>query len=200
MIRSRFASALALAAFLAAPAFAQTDSNSSTVNGATVAPLEKNAAKQSAASKTKQAKADSKVSSTTSGQADVSTATRTTDGAYVAPLEKNAANQSSSSTAKQAKADSKVSTTASGQADVSTATRKTDGAYVAPLEKNAANQQAKANANCEDHPQAGKLADKSTGEAKEHSASPVHMDCAPTVKAKAKTAKKKIKTAASETK
>lgn len=29
------------------------------------------------------------------------------------------------------------------------------------------------------HPNAGKLADKSTGEAKEHSASPVHEDCAP---------------------
>ncbi len=28
------------------------------------------------------------------------------------------------------------------------------------------------------HPQAGKLAGKSTGEAKEHSASPVHQDCA----------------------
>ena len=29
------------------------------------------------------------------------------------------------------------------------------------------------------HPQAGKLADKDTGQAKEHSASPVHMDCIP---------------------
>ena len=29
------------------------------------------------------------------------------------------------------------------------------------------------------HPNAGKLADKSTGKAKEHSASPVHQDCIP---------------------
>ena len=36
MIKSQFVSALALAAFLAVPAFAQTDSNSRTVDGATV--------------------------------------------------------------------------------------------------------------------------------------------------------------------
>ena len=33
------------------------------------------------------------------------------------------------------------------------------------------------------HPQAGKLADKSTGMAKEHSASPVHQDCIPDAQA-----------------
>ena len=98
MTQARFASALALAAFLAVPAFAQTDSNSSTVNGATVAPLEKNAAKQSASS-SKQAKADSTTSSTTAKAADCNS--KMVDGANVAPLEKNAAKQ-------QATADGKL--------------------------------------------------------------------------------------------
>ena len=38
-----------------------------------------------------------------------------------------------------------------------------------------------------DHPNAGKLADKDTGQAKEHSASPVHMDCIPDAQASSST-------------
>jgi len=144
---SRLAGALALAAFAAAPAFAQTDSNS-TVHGASVAPLDKAAAKQNAAAPDKQLKADSKRSSDMSANANVNSPT-------------------------------------------------VDGAYVAPTEVAAAKQHAALD--CADHPQAGKLADKSTGMAKEHSASAVHQDCVNT--AKAKPAKKKsTKTASTETK
>ena len=49
------------------------------------------------------------------------------------------------------------------------------------------------------HPNAGKLADKSTGKAKEHSASPVHFDCVTDAKPVA-SKKKSTKTAATETK
>jgi len=49
------------------------------------------------------------------------------------------------------------------------------------------------------HPNAGKLADKDTGKAKEHSASPVHQDCATNAAAKP-TKKKSTKTASSDTK
>jgi hypothetical protein len=91
MIRAPFASALALAALLSVPAFAQTDSNSPTVNGASVAPLEKNAAKQSAAAPAKQMKADSTTKSTTSASADVNS--RSVDGATVTPLTENSAKQ-----------------------------------------------------------------------------------------------------------
>ena len=193
MIRAPFASALALAALLAVPAFAQTDSNSPSVNGANVAPLEKNAAKQSASAPAKQSRADSTTKSTTSTAADVNS--RSVDGANVAPLEKNAAKQSATSTSgKQAAADSTTKSTTSASADVNS--RSVHGANVAPLEKNAAKQQAMADC---DHPQAGKLADKSTGMAKDHSASAVHQDCV--TDAKPKVAKKKsTKTASSETK
>jgi hypothetical protein len=148
MTRAPFAGALALAALLAVPAFAQTDNNSTTANGASVAPLEKNAAKQSAAAPAKQMKADSTTKSTTSAAADVNS-------------------------------------------------RSVAGASVAPLTENSAKQQAAAD--CADHPNGGKLADKSTGMAKDHSASAVHEDCA--VNAKPKVAKKKsTKTASRETK
>ena len=120
MIRTRLAHALALAALISAPAFAQSTTEQPQ--------LDKAAAKQNAAAPSKQTKADATTTSTTSTAADVSAGTTTAKGAYVAPLEKNAAKQ-------QAMAD------------------------------------------CADHPQAGKLADKSTGQAKEHSASPVHSDC-----------------------
>jgi hypothetical protein len=193
MIKSHFVSALALAAFLAVPAFAQTDSNSRTVDGATVAPLEKNSAKQTAAASGKQAKADSTTTSTTSTAADVNSTS--VNGANVAPLEKNSAKQTASATGKQAKADSTTKSTTSTAADVNS--RSVNGANVAPLEKNAAKQQAAAD--CADHPQAGKLADKSTGKAKEHSASPVHFDCVTDAKPVA-SKKKSTKTAATETK
>ena len=140
MIKPRFVSALALAAFLAAPAFAQTDSNSSTVNGATVAPLEKNAAKQSAAAPAKQAKADATASSSTSAAADVNSTS--VNGANVAPLEKNAAKQSAAAPHKQAKADSTASSTSANAVDCNSTM--VDGAHVAPLEKNSAKQQAAA--------------------------------------------------------
>ena len=190
MIQPRFVSALALAAFLAVPAFAQTN----------VAPLEKNAAKQSATAPEMQTKADGTTTSSTSTQSDASAGTKKVDGAYVAPLEKNSSMQSATAHPKtQAKADSTTSSTTAAKADVSTGTKSANGAYVAPLEKNSAKQQAAAD--CADHPQAGKLADKSTGQAKEHSASPVHADCA--IDAKPKVAKKKskpTKTVATETK
>ena len=140
MIQSRFASALALAAFLAVPAFAQTDSNSPSVNGATVAPLEKNAAKQSAAATGKQAKADATASSSTSAAADVNS--RSVDGANVAPLEKNASKQSASASHKQSKADKTASSTSPHAVDCNS--KMVDGANVAPLEKNSAKQQATA--------------------------------------------------------
>jgi hypothetical protein len=185
MTRTRLA--LAIAAFLAAPAFAQSTTEQP--------PLDKAAAKQSAAAPGKQTAADSTTKSTTSSQTDLSPSTKTTDGAYVAPLEKNASKQSASASGKQAKADSTTKSTTSTAADVNS--RSVDGANVAPLEKNSAKQQAMAD--CADHPNAGKLADKSTGMAKEHSASPVHSDCV--TDAKPKVAKKKsTKTAASETK
>ena len=100
MIRTRFASAFALAAFLAVPAFAQSTTEQP--------PLDKAAAKQQAAAPHKQMKADSTTSSTTSTQTDLSSGTRSVDGAYVAPLEKNSSMQSSTANPKtQAKADSK---------------------------------------------------------------------------------------------
>ena len=141
MIRARFASALALAAFLAVPAFAQTDSNSSSVNGANVAPLEKNAAKQSAAAPGMQMKADAKTSSTaTSASADVNSTS--VDGAHVAPLEKNASKQSAAATHKQSKADKTASSTSANAVDCNSTM--VDGAHVAPLEKNSTLQQAAA--------------------------------------------------------
>jgi hypothetical protein len=150
MIRAPFASALALAAFLAVPAFAQTDSNSTSVNGATVAPLEKNAAKQSAAEPSKQVKADSTTTSTTSASEDVNSSS--VDGAHVAPLEKNAAKQSASASHKQSKADKTASSTTANAVDCNSTT--VDGAHVAPLEKNSAKQQASA-----DGTSSGKLVD-----------------------------------------
>jgi hypothetical protein len=160
MTRTRLA--IAIAALITAPAFAASNTNTS---------------------------------STTSAQADLSSGTKTTDGAYVAPLEKNSAKQSASS-GKQAKADASTSSTTSANADVSSGTKSTDGAYVQPLTKNSSKQQA--SADC-DHPQAGKLADKSTGQAKDHSASAVHSDC--TTNTAATSGKKKsTKTAAAETK
>jgi hypothetical protein len=172
MIKSQFASALALAAFLAVPAFAQTDSNSSTVNGATVQPLEKNAAKQSASAPSMQMKADSKTKSTTSAAADVNSTS--VDGAHVAPLEKNASKQSAAAPHKQAKADGTTSSTSAHAVDCNS--KMVDGANVAPLEKNSAKQQAMAD---------GTSSSKA-------------VDCVTT--AKAKPAKKKTKTAANETK
>ena len=72
MIRTRFASAIALAAFLAVPAFAQSTTTTTqadvskgttSVDGAYVAPLEKNSAKQQAqGSPGKTAKADTSTS------------------------------------------------------------------------------------------------------------------------------------------
>jgi hypothetical protein len=193
MIRAPFASALALAALLAVPAFAQTDSNSPTVNGATIAPLEKNSAKQTAAAPAKQMKADSTTKSTTSTAADVNSSS--VNGAYVAPLEKNAAKQSASSPGKQAAADGTTKSTTSTSADVNSPS--VSGATVTPLTQNSAKQQAAAD--CADHPNAGKLVDKSTGMAKDHSASAVHEDCM--TDAKPKVGKKKsTKTASSQSK
>jgi hypothetical protein len=124
MIKSRFVSPLALAALLAAPAFAQTNtqadvnSGTTTASGAYVAPLEKAGAKQQAQAGTaQQVKADSTAKSAMGAQADVSCGTTTANGAYVAPLEKAGAKQ-------QAAADGK-STEATVAADCVPKTTKT---------------------------------------------------------------------------
>jgi hypothetical protein len=169
MIRSQFASALALAAFLAVPAFAQSTTE--------VAPLDKAASKQHAAAPHMQAKADSTTTSSTSTPADVSAGTRSVDGAYVAPLEKNSSKQSAAANPKkQAKADQAKPCTGA-QADVSSGTTTANGAYVAPLEKASAQQQAQAD---------GKVAANTTGHAS------VSTDCVADSQMKpTKTAKKK---------
>jgi hypothetical protein len=85
----------------------QTDLSTGTrsVDGAYVAPLEKNSSMQSATAHPKtQAKADGTAKSTTSAKADVNCGTKSVDGAYVAPLEKNSSQQ-------QAAADGKGDTT-----------------------------------------------------------------------------------------
>src|SRR5687768_10699806 len=55
----------------------------------------------------------------------------------------------------------------------------TDSAKTATAKPTAANPTAKPLCSELGHPQAGKLADKDTGMAKERSSSPVHMDCIP---------------------
>jgi hypothetical protein len=183
MIKISFASPLALAALLAAPAFAQTaaqadvSSGTTTANGAYVAPLEKAGAKQQAAmDPAKQARADATASGSPE-KADVSRGTTTANGAYVAPLEKAGAKQQAAmDPAKQAKADSTAKSTVGAHADVSCGTTTANGAYVAPLEKAGAKQTAAAE---------GKSTDEAT----------VAADCVP----KAKMAKKKAaKTASSK--
>ena len=144
MTRTRLA--IAIAALVAAPAFAQSTTEQP--------PLDKAASKQHAAAPAKQDKADStRTGSTTSANADLSSATKSNDGAYVAPLEKNSSKQSAASSGKkQAKADSTASSTSANAVDCNSTM--VDGAHVAPLEKNSAKQQATA-----DGTASGKLVD-----------------------------------------
>ena len=99
MIRSRFASPLALAALLAVPAFAQTtpqaDVSSGTTmsHGAYVAPLEKAGAKQTAAAEAAKPAKSTRTTTSMDAHADVSCGTTTANSAYVAPLEKAGAKQ-----------------------------------------------------------------------------------------------------------
>jgi hypothetical protein len=132
MKRTRFA--LAIAALVAAPAFAQSTTEQP--------PLDKAAAKQSAAAPGMQTTADSNKSAT-GANADVSSGTRSVDGAYVAPLEKNSSKQSAAAhPKKQAKADKTASSTSAKAVDCNS--KMIDGANVAPLEKNSMKQQATA--------------------------------------------------------